>query len=161
DIGWAVETVLRSRAFFAGTNLGNRVLGPVEYVVGVARALEHFEPPPSSLLLADWTARLGQDLFYPPNVGGWTGGPGWLSTQAVIGRANYAAALVSGDLSARQVPLDVSLVKRHGRGRDLDDVLTFCAELLTGAPPEAPWCKRLLSALGPKARPDANTVRTG
>jgi uncharacterized protein (DUF1800 family) len=163
DIGWAVATVLHSGAFFSGTNLGNRVLGPVEYVVGMARALERFEPPPSSLLLADWTARLGQDLFYPPNVGGWTGGRDWLSTQAVVGRANYAAALVSGDLCARQVPLDgVALVKRHGRGRDLDDVLTFCAELLTGAPPEAPWRKRLLSALGPKAKPDAkNTVRTG
>jgi WD40 repeat protein len=59
-------------------------------------------------------------------------------------------------------PLDgVALVKRHGRGRDLDDVLAFCAELLTGAPPEAPWRKRLLSALSPKVKPDANTVRTG
>src|SRR5262249_40583153 len=34
DIGWAVETVLRSQAFFAEANLGSRVLGPVEYVVG-------------------------------------------------------------------------------------------------------------------------------
>ncbi|MCI0455815.1 MAG: DUF1800 domain-containing protein, partial [Gemmataceae bacterium] len=40
DIGWAVETVLRSRAFFAEANLGTRVLGPVEYVVGSVRALE-------------------------------------------------------------------------------------------------------------------------
>src|SRR5262249_15786547 len=45
DIGWAVETVLRSQAFFADKNLGKRVLSPVEYVVGAARALELFEPP--------------------------------------------------------------------------------------------------------------------
>ncbi|HZY88597.1 MAG TPA: DUF1800 family protein, partial [Gemmataceae bacterium] len=31
DVGWAVETVLRSRTFFAEANLGTRVLGPVEY----------------------------------------------------------------------------------------------------------------------------------
>src|SRR5262249_1106316 len=84
DNGWALETVLRSRAFFAETSLGRRVLGPVEYLVGVARALECFDPPPGSLLLGEWSAQLGQDLFYPPNVGGWKGGRTWLSTQGII-----------------------------------------------------------------------------
>jgi uncharacterized protein (DUF1800 family) len=162
DIGWAVETVLRSRAFFAAGNLGNRVLGPVGYLVGVPRALECFDPPPSSLVLGEWTARLGQDLFYPPNVGGWGGGRAWLTTQAIIGRANYAAALVEGKLWSRPVPLDgIALAKRHGRDRDLEDVLTFCAELLTGRPPEAAWRKRLLAALGPKAKVEPDTVRAG
>jgi uncharacterized protein (DUF1800 family) len=93
DIGWGVEKVLRSRAFFADANIGSRVLGPVEYVVGAARALELFDPPASTLLLADWCARLGQDLFYPPNVGGWPGGRAWLTTRSLIGRANFAATL--------------------------------------------------------------------
>src|SRR5262249_36253918 len=125
DIGWAVATVLRSRAFFAEANLGNRVLGPVEVLVGVARALERLGPPPSSLVLGEWSARLGQDLFYPPNVGGWPGGRAWLTTQAIIGRANYAAALVEGQLSARPLPLDgIALAKSHERGGDLEDVLT-------------------------------------
>jgi hypothetical protein len=35
DIGWAVQTVLRSRAFFTDRNLGNRVPGPAEFVVGL------------------------------------------------------------------------------------------------------------------------------
>ena len=160
DIGWAVEIVLRSRAFFAEANLGSRVLGPVEFVIGAARALERFDPPPSSLVLAEWTARLGQDLFYPPNVGGWTGGRDWLTTQAIVGRANYAAALVEGGLCARPVPLDgLALAERHGRGHDLDDVLTFAAELLTGAPPDTDWRRRLLAALGPRAKREPDTVR--
>ena len=33
DIGWTVETVMRSEAFFSDQNIGNRVLGPVEFVV--------------------------------------------------------------------------------------------------------------------------------
>ncbi len=162
DIGWAVEMILRSRAFFAPTNMGNRVLGPVEYLVGVARALERFDPPPSSLVLGEWSARLGQDLFYPPNVGGWPSGRDWLTTQTIIGRANYAASLVTGDLSARRVPLDgLALAKKHGRGRDLEDVLTFVAELLTGAPPDATWHKRLMNALGAKATREPDRVRAG
>jgi uncharacterized protein (DUF1800 family) len=162
EVGWAVETVLRSRAFFAETNLGTRVLGPVEFVVGMARALECFNPTPSSLVLGEWTARLGQDLFYPPNVFGWPGGRAWLTTQAVVGRANYAAALVEGELSARTVPLDaVALAEKHGRGRDLEDVIAFSTELLTGAPPDAGWLKRLLAALGPNAKREPATARAG
>jgi uncharacterized protein (DUF1800 family) len=161
DVGWAVETVLRSRAFFADANLRNRVLGPVEFLVGVARALERFDPPPSSLVLGEWATRLGQDLFYPPNVGGWTGGRDWLTTQAIIGRANYAAALVAGEVSARPVPLDgLALARRHGRGRDLEDALTFYTELLTGSPTDA-WRKRILTALDPKAKREPDTVRAG
>jgi uncharacterized protein (DUF1800 family) len=68
DVGWAVGTVLRSRAFFAEANLGTRILGPAEYVVGAARALELFDPPPSTLILAEFIGHLGQNLFYPPNV---------------------------------------------------------------------------------------------
>jgi uncharacterized protein (DUF1800 family) len=162
DIGWAVETVLRSQAFFAEANLGSRVLGPVEYLVGVPRALECFDPPPSSLLLGEWSAQLGQDLFYPPNVGGWKGGRDWLTTQAIIGRANYAAALLAGRLWTSHAPLDgIALAKRHDRGRDLGDLLTFCTELLTGAPPDAAWHKRVLAALGPRARLDADAARAG
>src|SRR5262249_23298614 len=40
DTGWAVATVLRSQRFFSDANIGSRVLGPVEYVVGALRALE-------------------------------------------------------------------------------------------------------------------------
>jgi uncharacterized protein (DUF1800 family) len=160
DISWAVETVLRSRAFFAEANLGTRVLGPVEFVVGVARALERFDPPPSGLVLGEWAARLGQDLFYPPNVFGWPGGRAWITTQAIIGRANYAAALVEGELSARIVPLDVlALAEKHQRGRDLEDILAFSAELLTGGPPGADWLKRLLAALGPKVKREPKVAR--
>src|SRR5439155_20732848 len=96
------------------------------------------------------------------NVGGWTGGRDWLTTQAIIGRSNYAVALVEGQLSARPVPLDgLALARRHERGRDLEDVLTFCTELLTGAPPDAGWRQRLLAALGPTVTLEPDTVRAG
>jgi uncharacterized protein (DUF1800 family) len=162
DVGWAVETVLRSRAFFAEPNLATQVRGPVEYLVGAARALELFDPPPSTLALADWAGRLGQDLFYPPNVGGWPGGRAWLTTAAVIGRANYAAALVAGELSAgagRCCFDAVALARRHGRGRDFDDVLTFYTELLLGGDPGPAWRVRMARAIRPKPTLDAETAR--
>jgi uncharacterized protein (DUF1800 family) len=160
DIGWAVATVLRSRAFFAAANLGNRPLGPVEFALGPPRALEMFDPPPSTLLLAEWCGRLGQELFCPPNVGGWSGGRSWISTRAMIGRANYAAALVSGGLTHAGRPFDaLGLAKHHGRGNDLETILAWYGELLFGAVPERAWRDRLLTALGPKPVAEPNTVR--
>jgi uncharacterized protein (DUF1800 family) len=162
EIAWAVETVLRSRTFFADANLGNRVLGPVEFVVGLPRALERFETPPSTLLLAEWAARIGQDLFYPPNVGGWPSGRGWLGTQAIIGRANFAAALVEGKLTGPPRHLDgIALAEGHQRGKDLHDLLTFFAELFTGIPLEPSWRERLIMALGPRAERDPESVARG
>jgi len=157
DIGWGVETVLRSRAFFAAGNLGRRVVSPAEFTVAAARALEMFEPAPSTLVLADWTARLGQDLFQPPNVGGWAGGRTWLSAQSMIGRANFAAALVVGTLMRDRQPLDaMGLAARHGRGRDLHELIAFYGDLLlTGAAPN----ERIAAALGPAAKLSADTAR--
>jgi hypothetical protein len=160
DIGWAVEIVLRSRAFFAEANIGKRVLGPVEFVVGPARALELFDPPPSTLLMADWSARLGQDLFYPPNVGGWSDGRAWITTRSMIGRANYAAALVGGGLHRGGERFDaLGLAKRHGRANDRKSILAWYGELLLGAPPAKPWRDRLLAALDAKATAEPDAAR--
>ncbi|HLJ98159.1 MAG TPA: DUF1800 domain-containing protein [Gemmataceae bacterium] len=149
NIGRGVETVLRSEAFFAGRNLGRRVLGPVEFVIGAARALELFEPPSSTLVLAEWAGRLGQDLFYPPNVGGWPAGRAWLTTRSLIGRANYAAALVEGTRVGRPTALDaLGLALKHGQGSDLDPVTGFYLQLILGIEPSPAWQKRLTAALG-------------
>jgi hypothetical protein len=146
DIGWAVETVLRSRLFFSEENLGNRVLSPVEYVLGAARALELFDPPSSTLVLAEWCGRLGQDLFYPPNVGGWPGGRSWLTTRAVLGRANYAAALVEGKRVGRPGPMDaLALAGRYGE----PDAVAFFTRLLLGTEPAPAWRSRLLAGGDP------------
>jgi hypothetical protein len=136
------------------------VPGPVEYVVGAVRALGLVRPAPSCVVLGEWAALLGQDLFQPPNVGGWRGGRAWLTTQALVGRANFAAALAAGELWADGTPPDLlALARRHADGNNLDDVLTFFGQLLTGAKPGPACRKRLLAGLGPGARVDAETVR--
>jgi uncharacterized protein (DUF1800 family) len=151
DIGWAVGVVLRSRLFFADANLGRRVLSPAEFVVGPARALELFDPAPSTLALADWSARMGQDLFEPPNVGGWPGGRAWVHTRGLVARANYAAALVSGPNVGRPSPYDASaLPAKYGFGTDAGAVLLFHHRLLFGTDPSANVRRRVAGAEGGK-----------
>ena len=147
DVGRAVERILRSRAFFDESNLGTRVIDPVPFVAGPVRALELLEPPPSTLVLADWAARLGQDLFEPPNVGGWPEGRDWLGGRAVIGRANFAASLVEGTGVGRPEALDpLALADRHSRGGEPDALIAFVAELLLGDVPGDGWPDRVATA---------------
>ena len=129
DVGWGAATVLRSRVFFDPANLRHRVSSPIEYAAGAVRALEMFDPAPSTPVLADWCGRLGQDLFDPPNVGGWPGGRAWITTRSAIGRANFAAGLVAGTPVGLPGPLDViALAHRHDQRRNP----AFLAQLLFG-----------------------------
>jgi uncharacterized protein (DUF1800 family) len=146
DTGWAISTVIRSRAFFAQPNLGTWVQGPVEFIVGAIRSLELLDPPPSTLVLADWSARLGQDLFNPPNVGGWPGGRNWLSARSLIGRANFAAALVEGRGVGRDAAFDpIALATRFGKGRDRAQTIGFFVQLLFGGEPDARWVEQTVA----------------
>ncbi len=133
DVGWAVATVLRSRLFFSNENLRTRVVGPVEFIVGALRSLELCDPPPSTLLLAEWSARIGQDLFYPPNVGGWNEGRSWLASRTIVARANFSGALVEGRLwhPQRTAPVD-ALPARYGKATSLSQSVSFFARLFWG-----------------------------
>jgi uncharacterized protein (DUF1800 family) len=134
-VGRAVATVLRSELFFSPRNLHAKISDPVGFAVGSARALERFDPPPSTLLLAEWTGRMGQELFFPPNVGGWPGGRSWLTGRAVVARANFAAMLVTGGLSAEAKAIDMTgLGRKLGAESGACDALARFGELLTGRP---------------------------
>jgi uncharacterized protein (DUF1800 family) len=152
-VGRAVEVILRSELFFSDRNMKAQVPDPVTFVVGTVRALRQFDPPPSTLLLAEWTTRMGQPLFMPPNVGGWPGGRSWLSGRAVVARANFGAAVVDGRSSAGSsgdlVDARAEAVK-HGRGGHDREALGFFAELLVGRPLEEGICSGILreSAVG-------------
>jgi uncharacterized protein (DUF1800 family) len=133
DIGWGVGVILRSKLFFTDANIRTRVLSPVEYVVGTARALGMFDPAPSTLALADWSGRMGQDVFDPPNVGGWPGGRAWVHTRGLIARANFAAAILTGPNAGRSAAYDPSLLpSQYGFGGEPAGVLTFHCRLLFG-----------------------------
>jgi uncharacterized protein (DUF1800 family) len=133
DVGHAVETVLRSQAFFASDNIRSRVVGPVEFVIGACRAFVPAPSMPSTLLLADWTDRLGQQLFEPPNVGGWPGGRAWLTPRSLVGRANFAVALVEGRPIGLPAPLDAGAIAVEQRlGTSASAVCEAAARLFLG-----------------------------
>lgn len=94
DIGWLVETMLRSNIFFSPIAYRQRVKSPVEYALGIARGIGRVVP---TLPLAADLAALGQALYNPPTNKGWAGGRHWLNAATVVGRERLAKALLQAD----------------------------------------------------------------
>lgn len=85
------EKLLLDERFYSPEVIGERIAGPVEYMVGSVRRLGVQVPPPLLWLAA---GQLGQRLFDPPNVKGWDGGEAWISTSTLLARGNMAGMLL-------------------------------------------------------------------
>jgi uncharacterized protein (DUF1800 family) len=93
DLSKLAETMLRSNAFFSELAYRQRIKSPVEFAVGMVRALEGMV---STTQLARDLAHLGQDLCHPPTVHGWPGGRSWIHTAAIAARHNLSLSLLQG-----------------------------------------------------------------
>ncbi|MBA7478176.1 hypothetical protein ES707_13597 [subsurface metagenome] len=111
DILKLVETMLRSNLFFSPVAYRRRIKCPVEFALGIVKALEGVV---STTQLAQDLAGLGQNLYHPPTVKGWTGGRHWINSATLVGRNNLALALLqgSGPYSDKLNPWAVA--QRHG-----------------------------------------------
>ncbi len=93
DILKLVETMLRSNLFFSSAAYRRRIKCPLEFALGIIKALEEVV---STTQLGQDLAGLGQNLYCPPTVKGWTGGRHWFNNATMVGRHNVALALLQG-----------------------------------------------------------------
>ncbi len=135
DFGALVKTVLRSNLFFDARVYRSRVKAPVDFTLGIVRALEGRVGTSS---VAEALEQLGQNLFNPPSVKGWDGGPAWLNGQTLLFRQNLALALTSTEdtrFGRRTDP--AALAKKHGVTSDEGLVDFFLNLFLQGDVPAA------------------------
>jgi uncharacterized protein (DUF1800 family) len=106
DVRAALEAIFRAPRFRDRERHRALVRSPVEFVVAAVRAC-------GATTVPAWTAqesldRMGQILFRPPSVKGWTSGTGWLTAGAVVERLRTAQRL------SREAP--------EAAARDVEDV---------------------------------------
>ena len=94
DVGRLLRRMLASNYFFSPHALRSKIKSPVEFAVGLVRALEGHT---DHYALSDDLASLGQRVFYPPNVKGWDGGREWINAHALLSRINLAGAMLAAD----------------------------------------------------------------
>ncbi len=97
DSGYDLKSLMRSifeHPHFMSTKAYRaKIKSPVEFMVQAFRELEVGDPdniPRLSQFLG-----LGQNLFLPPDVGGWTSDAGWINTGTLLARYNWLNCLTS------------------------------------------------------------------
>jgi len=91
-----LRTLFLSEAFYAPQAVRQQVKNPVELVIGTIRTLGFKDVPDEVLYIA--MGLMGQSLFYPPNVGGWPSGRGWINTATLLARHNFALLLMESKM---------------------------------------------------------------
>ena len=127
-----LEGVLHSRLFHSPACWGKRVKSPVEYVIGALRGCEAFAPPPDLADIEIHLTKMGQRLFYPPNVAGWPGGLSWLGGSTILARSRFAATFA--DPASPYGPRHLQQLAERLERKSSKDRLEFFAALLLGSP---------------------------
>jgi uncharacterized protein (DUF1800 family) len=99
EIAAFLRALFQDPQFYRPEIVGDRIVGPLELLVGHARRLR-VDPP--ARLVSSGARLLGQHLFHPPNVKGWEGDEAWITTSTLMQRGNLAGVLLGtvsiGDL---------------------------------------------------------------
>ena len=91
NIREVVRQLLLSNAFNDPANRWARYSWPLEFVARMIREVGWTGYSAGAAMVP--LANMGQTLFEPPDVSGWSLGPAWFSTGTMLARMNFAAAL--------------------------------------------------------------------
>lgn len=89
-----LKVILMSAEFRSSKARGQMIKSPVDFVVGTLRYFDRTDI--DTLYQVKLLRRLGQDLLDPPNVKGWKGGTGWITTQTMAIRNNFLHKIARG-----------------------------------------------------------------
>jgi len=129
DIARLMGIMLRSNLFFSELAYRQRVKSPIEFVLGLVHHLRVGPPAVPAAQLARQLEGLGQRLYSPPNVFGWSGGEGWINAMSLLGRQNVAFVLAQ-DPFRKDGP--TKLAARYAGPTAQEKVDFFCALFLDG-----------------------------
>ena len=108
-----MRAMLTSPEFTAPTAYRSLIKSPIEYMLSAAKALGN---PGLTRFIAGSGTGMGMTLFDPPSVGGWPNNESWVSSNAMLARANYVTAAVQ---QTRRLPPSARAHEVH-----LDTVLS-------------------------------------
>ncbi len=162
--------LFESEHFYSPRFVCEQIKSPVQLVVGAVRSLN--TPVRDLGILNDALNLMGQQLFEPPSVAGWSGGRSWINTSTLFVRQNILTFLLTGKTPSGYDPL--ARVERHestallsdlaqvqpGADRDATQVAAYLARFTLGPNP-SPERLRLLNEFvettGARVTPDTVT----
>lgn len=94
-----LRAIFKSRAFYSTRSRGRQIKSPIVLLVSTAKLFGMDAVP--GALLARAASQLGQELFAPPNVKGWSGGLSWITTSSLLERNNICGQFMRVGVDAR------------------------------------------------------------
>ncbi len=91
DIALLMRTIFLSDWFYDAENQRIKIKSPTELLAGIVRQLDL--KVNNKIALFGIQKALGQVLFDPPNVAGWSGGKGWIDNATLMLRLNLPQAI--------------------------------------------------------------------
>jgi uncharacterized protein (DUF1800 family) len=95
DIRALVISIFSSHWFYDPENMGTQIKSPVLWMVGIQRQLPMELKNPALQLILEHL--LGQVLFSPPNVAGWSGGKHWIDSSSLMLRMQVPQIMYRSD----------------------------------------------------------------
>lgn len=102
DLRETMRAILLSAEFSSERAYRAKTKSPTEHVAGVMRTLGVATPARD---FATYMRRMGQELFNPPNVGGWTSGLGWIGPGTLLERTNFVNRIVTARQATNNSPI--------------------------------------------------------
>ena len=93
-----LETIFLSRDFYSPSSVGTQIKSPVQLAVSTYKKLGLTEVPG----VPDFnvaTGALGQRLFSPPTVAGWSEGRSWMTPGLLLERGNFIRDMLFPDIN--------------------------------------------------------------
>jgi Protein of unknown function (DUF1800) len=98
NIAPLLETIFLSRDFYSPQSVGTQIKSPVQLAISTYRKLGLKDAPG----IPDFniaTGTLGQRLFSPPTVAGWSEGRAWMTPGLLLERGNFARDVLFPDIN--------------------------------------------------------------
>ena len=89
-----LQNILQQPDFWHKDNQGTQLKSPVQLVIGFYRQFNL--KPNKAVQLSKSTQKMGQRLFYPPNVKGWPTGNNWINSTTLLARQNFITQVTRG-----------------------------------------------------------------
>jgi uncharacterized protein (DUF1800 family) len=150
DVKETMHRLLLSTEFRSPEARFALIKSPVEFTIGAMRTL--------SANLTDlraWRgislamAAMGQQVYAPPNVGGWPGGRSWFNSTTFYNRANLAALLVSVQ---SDITIDPTEIANQRSLNTPQTAVDFFLDLLAQSDVHPSYKSDLLNFTGPSFR---------
>ncbi|MFT5905617.1 MAG: hypothetical protein ACI9E1_001215 [Cryomorphaceae bacterium] len=117
--GWKVSVVLKkiflSKAFFDKSIIGQQIKSPVQYLVQAHKEVAAATIDPQAALYT--MQKLGQSLFNPPNVSGWSAGMTWINGTTLSARYELSA-IMRGVMRRQNTPASMVFYELMKRNQD-------------------------------------------